>query len=194
MSRTTIHHMQSPSLSAIQPNNTTTTQGNNEDSEEKQKLEKQNFEQKMKIFHLEEQLKQQQEQGSTKDTFHNRTKSELSDLKLQLEEKEIELEQRNLLLLKAKNAIETLKSEIDRLKSTDIQQHQLEEQLNKLKQMNDNVEQEYRVQLQLLQNELTKTKESLTLKTKENSILDDQIVRYLSLSVCYIHSHTPMYY
>lgn len=178
------NYMASPSLSTIHGHITqsqATAINSSDDFEDKQRQEKHLFDMKMKIFNLEDNLKQQQEQGQTREAFHERAKAELGDLKLQLEEKEIELEQRNLLLLKAKSAIETLKNEIDRLRSTEIQQGHVEEQLTKLKQMNENVEQDYKLQIQLLQNELQKIKQSLVLKEKENTILDDQIVSVFSL-------------
>jgi chromosome segregation ATPase len=82
--------------------------------EEKQKLEKENFDLKMKIYYLEDNLRQSAE--GTAGNEVDELRSENASLRLRLEEKELDLEQRNHLLIKAKSAIESLKSELDKMK------------------------------------------------------------------------------
>ena len=70
------------------------------------KLEKENFNMKMKLFHLEEKLSQFQNDGLDGNEVYNNDVNELSadnmSLRIRLEEAGIELEQRNKLLIKVR--------------------------------------------------------------------------------------------
>lgn len=149
--------------------------------EEKQRLDKQNFDLKMKVYYLEEQLKRIQDNEIRVEQSSNHHKNEISDLKLQLEEKDIELEQRNLLLLKAKAAIETLKQELDRLREEKQQQINFEERVQRLKQMNQEIEQDFKSQQMIYEHEIMTLKQKLLQKEQEISSLDEQNVINFSL-------------
>lgn len=114
-------------------------------------------------------------------------KNEMMDLKLQLEEKTIELEQRNLYMVKAKTAIDALKLEIERLKNDAERQNDLEERVRKLKQMNDDIEMDYKQQMMVLENEIQNLNQRLSLKDKEKEIVDERAVS----SCCFCVDSNP---
>jgi hypothetical protein len=92
------------------------------DSDEKAWLEKNNFDLKMKVYYLEENLKKISDSGGGHGAQHQadyteELRAENTSLRLQVEEKCIEMETRNTLLVKAKTAIETLKHEIGKLRN-----------------------------------------------------------------------------
>ena len=73
------------------------------------KLEKDNFDMKMKIFYLEEQLQRCEGDGMNANGVNSNDMNELSadnmSLRIKLEESQIELEQRNTLLVKVRKHI-----------------------------------------------------------------------------------------
>jgi hypothetical protein len=78
----------------------------NDELVENKKLEKDNFDMKMKIFYLEEQLQRYQGDGMDASGVNSNDMNELSadnmSLRIRLEETSIELEQRNALLIKVR--------------------------------------------------------------------------------------------
>jgi chromosome segregation ATPase len=148
-----------------------------DDLEDKHRLERQNFDLKLKVFHLEESIKKMQEAEFKHQVSNGTARSEVYDLKLQLEEKEIELEQRNLLLMKAKAAIETMKNELDRSKSEIAKQLDLEDRIKRLKQMNDEIELDYKAQLMKLEAEVNAMRQAMSFKEQERSMLEEKLVR-----------------
>ena len=86
--------------------------------QERQNLEKANFDLKMKIFYLEDALKRFTGEDADLDgsgTGRGPNKS-YEDMKKEIEEKNNEIEQKNVLILKAKAAIEALKAETQKFK------------------------------------------------------------------------------
>lgn len=152
-----------------------------EDVEEKQRLEKTNFDLKMKVYYLENQLQKSAEGSGPGDGDLSR--GDATSLKLQLEERNIELEQRNLLLAKAKSAIDTLKGEIKRLKADEGRNEDLEERVRRLKQANDNFEAEYRAQLAEFEAQLLVAKQSISSKEAAKFAADDRAVRMFFLVI-----------
>lgn len=170
----------------------------------RQKLEKSNFDLKMKVYYLEEGMKRIQE--TPKSAFPNSSNqywdggleiskksqivtpalrssneiisgnSEILNLRLQLEEKHFELEQRNILLIKAKHAIEALKADLHRTKSEKVFEVDLEERIRKLRDANDVIEVEYREQLAKMDNELFNMKLQLAANEKDRLELKDKLV------------------
>lgn len=97
--------------------------------EERQALEKANFELKMKVIQLEEALSKSSKMDAFKASSES---SETTALKQQLESKNNELEQKNLLIAKAKKALEALealKSEALRLRSEEAEHKQIRREL-----------------------------------------------------------------
>ena len=79
------------------------------------RLEKDNFDLKMKVYYLENSLKQRTDiDNLNTQTSLAVTNNELSRL---LDEKKFELDLQNQILLQAKAAIESLKSELERLRT-----------------------------------------------------------------------------
>lgn len=78
----------------------------NDEMVQTKKLEKDNFDMKMKIFYLEEQLQRYQGDGMDGTGANSNDLNELSadnmSLRIQVEETGIELEQRNTLLIKVR--------------------------------------------------------------------------------------------
>lgn len=91
------------------------------------------------------------------------------------EEKNIELEQRNILLVKAKNAIEALKSELNRLQGEIDNKNDLEDRVRRLKQLNDDMEYEYKEQMSQLETQLVSTRHTLISKEKDRSVSEDKL-------------------
>lgn len=145
--------------------------------EERQRLERQNFDLKLKVFHLEENIKKLQDVEVRHEVNSGIVRSEVSDLRLQLEEKDIELEQRNLLLMKAKAAIESMRQDLDNSRRDLEKQFDLEERVKRLKQMNDDIELDYKNQLLKLETELNSTRQSLGIREQEKSLLEEKVVR-----------------
>lgn len=163
-SNTTIHQINS------------STQHQLEEIQEKQRLEKQNFELKMKIYHLEDTIHSFQEKEIQRQATVAQNTSEINDLKLLLEERNLELEERNLILIKAKNAMEILKTELQRSQLDAAKQSELQEKVHSLKQMNEEIERDYKQQLTSYEQEIKNGKSTINLKEQEIAVLEDQIV------------------
>lgn len=150
-----------------------------DEQEEKQKLEKSNFDLKMKVYYLEESLKRYQDGENMVDAQSDHHKIEISKLKLQLEDKQIDLEQRNLLLIKSKNAIEALKTEIERLRNENDHHQDLEDRIRRLKQLNDELEQDYRGQISQLEQQLSAARQQIDAREIEKSSAEDKAVSFI---------------
>lgn len=152
-----------------------------EEQEEKARLEKSNFDLKMKVYYLEESLKKMNEGVHMHDMQSEHARTEINTLKLQLEEHQVDLEQRNLLLIKSKSAIEALKAEIERLRREVAQQQELEERVRRLKQLNDDTETDYRLQIAQLESQLENTRQQLIIRETERNSKEEQLV---SVPIC----------
>eukprot|EP01031_Cornospumella_fuschlensis_P031644 gene31644-38244_t len=157
-----------------------------DDYEDKLRLERQNFDLKLKVFHLEETLKKMQDSEMRQEVHQGLARSEVADLKMQIEEKEIELEQRDLLLLKAKGAIEALKHELDRKKMELEKQADVEDRIKRLKHMNDEIEADYKGQLVKIEADLSASKQIVGYKEQEKSMLEEK-VRQLEVALASLH-------
>ena len=78
---------------------------------EVQRLQKTNFNMKLRIFYLEERLAQR----AGGDSNQAALEEELFQQKLLIEERSKELEDRNLLLIKSRNAIESLQADLEKV-------------------------------------------------------------------------------
>jgi DNA repair exonuclease SbcCD ATPase subunit len=148
-----------------------------EEHEEKQRLEKANFDLKMKVYYLEENLKRYQDGEHADDVQGEHFKQENSKLKLKLEDKQVDLEQRNLLLIKSKNAIEALKVEIERLRAENSHQQDLEDRIRRLKQLNEDIESDYRAQIAQLEQQVQSARQLADAKEFEKVSSEDKAVR-----------------
>jgi chromosome segregation ATPase len=148
-----------------------------EEHEEKQRLEKANFDLKMKVYYLEENLKRYQDGEHAGDVQGEHFKQENSKLKLMLEDKQVDLEQRNLLLIKSKNAIEALKVEIERLRAENSHQQDLEDRIRRLKQLNEDIESDYGAQIAQLEHQVQAARQLADAKEFEKVSSEDKAVR-----------------
>jgi chromosome segregation ATPase len=148
------------------------------EDDEKSWLEKSNFDLKMKVYYLEENLKKMMDSGA--ESASDELKNEIASLRLQLEERNIEVEQRNALLLKAKAAIEALKSEIGKLrdeKSTEnSRQEEYEFKLRQVQRQSEDAESKYRAQIDRLESQISNLQQSLSLKENLCTSADEKTV------------------
>ena len=144
--------------------------------DEKKRMEKQNFDLKMKVYYLEENLKKLTHDSPIIPKDIESVEADMTSLRLQLEEKDIELEQRNLLLLKAKGAIEALKGEVNRLKTENGKHGILEERIHKMRQSSDLIEQELRASVSQLEMQLSGERDKLVGKEHTIAALEDKLV------------------
>lgn len=146
-----------------------------EEYEERQKLEKNNFELKMKIYYLEESLKRYQDGEQSNDLQSVNHQIEIEKLKRQIDDKHIDLEQRNLLLMKSKNAIEALKIEVDRLRQDNEHAHDLEDRVRKLNQLNKDVENTYLEKISDMEFQLLSLRKVIENKDKERTTVEERL-------------------
>jgi chromosome segregation ATPase len=146
-----------------------------EEYEERQKLEKNNFELKMKIYYLEESLKRYQDGEQSNDLQSVNHQIEIEKLKRQIDDKHIDLEQRNLLLMKSKNAIEALKIEVDRLRQDNEHAHDLEDRVRKLNQLNKDVENTYLEKISDMEFQLLSQRKVIENKDKERTTVEERL-------------------
>jgi chromosome segregation ATPase len=147
-----------------------------EEQEDRQRLEKSNFDLKMRNYYLEENLKRIQDGEHTSSNQNESSRSEITSLKLQLEEKNIELDQRNMILMKAKSAIEQLKAELERLRQENEKQHDLENRMRTLKQLNDDIESDYRGKVSQLEIQLAAARQLSNNKEQEKASVEHKLV------------------
>ena len=150
-----------------------------EDQEEKQKLEKENFDLKMKVYYMEENMRKMQEGEQMHDLHEEQKKGEINKLHLQNEELRVDLEQRNLLLIKSKGAIEALKAEIERLRGEIDHQHEIEDRVRRLQKLNSDIEADYKVQIAQLEAQLDGTRQMLSNKDAEKTSTEEKAVSNL---------------
>ena len=120
--------------------------------EERQQLEKANFELKMKVLQLEDAFQVSRNGDKVSASDADSAKTEIMNLRLELDEKAIELEQRNILLLKAKAAIQALKSDKNKhqeeFSSLMNRKIELEGEFKRVKTEQDQMEQRYELQME----------------------------------------------
>jgi len=163
-----------------------------EEVEAKQALEKSNFDLKMKVYYLEENLRRAAAAGvggvvgssSSSSSSSSELSALNSTLRVQLEEKNVELEQRAGMIRKAFAAIEGLKKEVERLRGETQSQHELEDRVRKLKTSNEGMESEFRVQLSALETQLQTARQTVTTKEKQRSELESRVSQ-LELSLAH---------
>ena len=138
---------------------------------EVQRLQKNNFNMKLRIFYLEERLAQR---SGTDD--HHALEEELFQQKLLNEERSKELEDRNLLLIKSRNAIESLQTDLELVKAqchtlqdSSVDVEQLENK-TRLLELQDS-------KIQSLQQETDKQAEGQANAIRENGALRAEITR-----------------
>ena len=119
-------------------------------------LDKENFDLKMQIQNLQEQLRK-----STSRLDSSGSGGGDAALKLELQERQIELNERNLLLSKAKTAITEMRKELERVRRENDPaiRVELEARVAKLKKANEDIEAECRKQVNSMEVELVTTKE-----------------------------------
>jgi chromosome segregation ATPase len=134
--------------------------------EEKQKLEKDNFDLKMKVYYLEDALRQVSSGASSGEV--EELQSENNQLRSKLQENAIDLEHRNTLLVKAKGAIEALKGEMERiraqLEAKTSKEHQLNHQLHSVSRGGESSDENLRQRIAILETENSQLSKSLTEK------------------------------
>lgn len=130
--------------------------------EEKQKLEKENFDLKLKIYHLEESLRQLSSGEVNSEVLD--LQSEVTHLRHQLQEHRIDLEHRNTLLIKAKGVIETLKGEMmvmkEQLDKKSTQEVHLHHQLQNVTHERDSYDESLQHRIDLLEEENSSLKQT----------------------------------
>lgn len=167
-----------------------------DEAEDKKRLEKNNFDLKMKVYYLEESLRKAASESlsmgdpspsmspsngalASSSVLAENNEADITSLRLQLEEKDIELEQRNLLLLKAKGAIEALKGDVQRLKASVADGSRYEDQESrvlKMKQAFESKESELRGQCVELESQLSAARQMLASKEQLRSTSEDKAV------------------
>lgn len=139
---------------------------------EVQRLQKTNFNMKLRIFYLEERLAQR----AGTDGNQAALEEELFQQKLLIEEKSKELEDRNLLLIKSRNAIESLQTDLELVKA---QCHELQDSSVNVSQLENKTRllelQESKIQN--LQLETSKITEEQQNTVRENGALRAEISR-----------------
>ncbi|KAJ1438837.1 hypothetical protein B484DRAFT_392077 [Ochromonadaceae sp. CCMP2298] len=159
-----------------------------EEQEEKQRLEKSNFDLKMKVYYLEEGLKRFQDGEEEHDGQYETMRVERSKMKMEMEEKNIDIEQRNMLLLKSKSAIDALKMEIERLRAEGSHSTDLEERVRRLKQLNDDMEGDLRGQISCLEQQLATTRQDVDAKERQKAASEDRLT-HMELNCDTIDAH-----
>lgn len=137
------------------------------DSDDKAWLEKNNFDLKMKVYYLEENMKKMIESGagnSTHSDYAEELRAENTSLRLQVEEKCLEMEQRNTLLVKAKTAIETLKAEIGKLRADKLAHSDTESRVRSLIRENEELEAKHRFKMEQLEVQVATLQQAVNMK------------------------------
>jgi DNA repair exonuclease SbcCD ATPase subunit len=151
------------------------SRSSSDDYFERQRLEKDNFDLKMKVYYLEESLRKVSTASVASPEYDTVTLSENSLCKMQLDERTAELDRRNVLLMKAKTAIDSLKTELQRLKAEEKTSSNFEERLEILRQSNDDIEVKYRTQFVEIDAELAATRESVETLQREKERTEEAL-------------------
>jgi len=144
--------------------------------EDRQALEKANFELKMKVIYLEDALKKY----SVDDLqSSNNDMEEISRLETLVDEKNNEIEQKNVLILKANTAIEALKAEILRIRSEESEhvayQNDLEERVKQLTDSESQIVADLNQKIFRLQNQMEEYKRNIKSESEEALIEKKQV-------------------
>ena len=170
-----------------------------EEQDERHRLEKSNFDLKMKLFYLESNTKRERSHGIFEDTevFPPNTSVQhplsqhstylqppsasiphSSGFLYQLEEKSSELEQRNQLLVRAKQAIESLKSELEKLRiDSKERSDDLEAQLRAGKLENDEIIYKIHENSLAYESQITKATHLIANKEHLRAAAEEKLVR-----------------
>jgi uncharacterized protein (DUF3084 family) len=110
-------------------------------------MERENINLKMKLFHLEQQMRASSSSSAaamTTTATADDSVQTIHDFARRLEEKSLEVDQRNQLLSRAKSAIEALKGELERQRAdAKVRTEELETQLRQVKLANDEITYKY---------------------------------------------------
>jgi Tfp pilus assembly protein PilN len=144
-----------------------------QEEEDRQRLEKANFDLKMRVHYLENHLKR-----ATNGEQYDSTTIDIASLTYQLDEKTAELEQRNMLLAKARVAIEGLKSELDKYRSDHKErQNEVEQRIQLIRGSYEKAEDRYKEQLSDLENQLLESRLESATKDHIRTELEERLVR-----------------
>lgn len=174
------------------------------------RLEKSNFELKMKALYLEDKIKRSSSSDSiaksssnvSSGSSHYRdnidrggglTIDNVTSLRLALEEKDIVIDQKNNLLIKAKQIISQLESELDRLRLMEDVKTGLEDRLQRLKGANDDIENEYRRQISELELQLNQARQSSISKEELKNALGTFLFYFLPSIPSHISYYCSLY-
>jgi ribosomal protein L31E len=151
------------------------------EEEERQTLEKANFDLKMKVFHLESNIRRL----TNGDSF-NSENMDIISLTNEVDQKNSELEHRNSLLVKAKSAIENLKEELAKHREIEKdRQDEVDQRVNMIKKSYEEVESRYRIQFSELENQLLEARMMLATKDHLQAESDERLV---SPTLCLLSS------
>jgi Centrosomin N-terminal motif 1 len=151
-----------------------------DEQEDRQRLEKENFDLKMKMYYMESAMKRSGEasDGSAVSTLI----STKIDFARQLEEKNFELDQRNQLLARAKNAIEALKGELEKQRvDGKRKKDELEEQLRYSRKANDELVLKYHEKAMALDEQLARANDVIMKKDQQLADIATQQVNTTSI-------------
>lgn len=136
----------------------------------------------MRVCFLEDKIRKQTMENRYDDGMDNN-----ANLRLLIDEKDLQIEQKNHLLIKAKQIISQLENEVERLRLMENLKENLEDRLHKLKQSNDEMENEYVQQIRGLQQEVASLRQSTSSKEEVLALLENKVVcfltNFLSLSI-----------
>ena len=143
-------------------------------------LEKDNFDLKMQIHNLQEQLRKSIQRGGSGEGSNissGQSGRNESALKIEIQEKNMELNERNILLAKAKTAITDMKKELERIRKEHDPaiQIELEARVAKLKRSNEEIESECRLQVNTMEKELVSLKEKGFLQQEATAKADTRL-------------------
>ena len=146
------------------------------EQEEIYKLEKENFDLKLRIFHLEESIRKHSPLKEDRVAEIRENQSDSSNLILTIQEKNAELEQRNNLLMKAKSAIEALKYEVDRLRKGTSSESSLQQECDNLQHKYELIAAENDHNIRALKNQIASLKDVIANREMEINIANDKRV------------------
>jgi chromosome segregation ATPase len=149
-----------------------------EETERVASLERMNFDLKMKVFYMEEQMRKLSDSAGQEDAA-DELREQNNQLRGDLEERTLEVEQRNALLVKAKQAIEALKAEVAKLRSEDSSGSaaRLEEAESRVRAALRNaeaMEAKHAADCERLQLKISSLEQTLALKDQLLSSVDDK--------------------
>lgn len=145
------------------------------------RLEKSNFDLKMKVYYLEEKLKtlnttENDAIGPVHDQNWNGESLATPLCSQQCANLRFEIEQKNSLLWKAKGTIEQLKSELQRIRSAEAQQEDLETRLLQLRDGNIALEEDFNRRHLAYEKQISDLRRQITDKSETCTTLEQNLV------------------